>query len=142
MQPGDTLTAIARKHGISSGELQQRNPIIRNPDNIQPGWKLKLPPQTAAANDASIVNAPASAAPSRSSLPPARHTNDCSSTQTQAGSPCTAELVDVVHVTGDPYLYVLTEAQTQELRREIDRVQSLMDELEASLAAARQRVDC
>lgn len=142
VQPGDTLTAIARKHGISSGELQQRNPIIRNPDNIQPGCKLKLPPQMAAANDASIVSAPASAAPSRSSLPPARHTNDCSSTQTQAGSPCTAELVDVVHVTGDPYLYVLTEAQTQELRREIDRVQSLMDELEASLAAARQRVDC
>ena len=142
MQPGDTLTAIARQHSTSSRELQQLNPIIRNPENIQPGWKLKLPPQDAAANDASIVSAPTPADTSKSSLPPARHTDDCSSTQTQAGSPCTAELVDVVHVTGDPHLYVLTEAQAQVLKREIDRVQALMDELEASLAAARQRVDC
>ncbi|MEH6567223.1 MAG: LysM domain-containing protein [Halopseudomonas sp.] len=142
VQPGDTLTAIARQHGTSSKQLQERNPIIRSPDNIQPGWKLKLPPQDAAANDASIVSAPTPADTSRPSLPPARHTDDCSSTQTQAGSPCTAELVDVVHVTGDPHLYVLTEAQAQVLKREIDRVQALMDELEASLAAARQRVDC
>ncbi|GAA6133148.1 LysM peptidoglycan-binding domain-containing protein [Halopseudomonas sabulinigri] len=142
VQTGDTLTAIARQHGTSSKELQERNPIIRSPDNIQPGWKLKLPPRDAAANDASIVSAPTPANTSRSSLPPARHTDDCSSTQTQAGSPCTAELVDVVHVTGDPHLYVLTEEQATVLNREIDRVQALMDELEASLAAARQRVDC
>ncbi|MBA6421744.1 LysM domain-containing protein [Pseudomonas sp. 5Ae-yellow] len=142
VQSGDNLTAIARQHGTSSAELQKLNPIIRNPDNIQPGWKLKLPPRPAAANDTPILDASESGASSLASLPPARHTDDCSSTQTQAGSPCSAELIDVVHITGDPYFYVLTEAQVQDLKREIDRVQLVMTELQDALADSGQRVDC
>ncbi len=38
---GDTLTAIARKHGISLGELIKLNPQISDPNIIYPGQKIR-----------------------------------------------------------------------------------------------------
>ncbi|WOD09981.1 LysM domain-containing protein [Pseudomonas sp. NyZ704] len=142
VQQGDTLEAIARQHGTSAVALQQRNPVIRSPDHIQPGWKIKVPASAPAANDATAAVVTAASPTNADPLPPPRHADDCSTTQTQASSPCAAELVDVVHVTGDPDFYVLTEEQAQSLKREINRVQQLMNELQAMLADATQRVDC
>jgi murein DD-endopeptidase MepM/ murein hydrolase activator NlpD len=130
VQQGDTLEAIARQHGTSAGALQQRNPVIRSPDHIQPGWKIKVPASAPAANDAAAAVVTAGSLTNADPLPPPRHADDCSTTQTQASSPCAAELVDVVHITGNPDFYVLTEEQAQSLKREINRVQQT------------QRVDC
>ena len=142
VQQGDTLEAIARQHGTSAGALQQQNPVIRSPDHIQPGWKIKVPASAPAANGAAAAVVTAGSPTNADPLPPPRHADDCSTTQTQASSPCAAELVDVVHITGDPDFYVLTEEQAQSLKREINRVQQLMDELQATVANATQRMDC
>lgn len=44
VQPGDTLNAIATKHGTTLDWLQDNNPIIEgNPDHIEVGWMLTVP---------------------------------------------------------------------------------------------------
>jgi spore coat assembly protein SafA len=43
IQRGDTLSAIARQHGVSLSELLAANPQVRNPNVIYPGDKLDLP---------------------------------------------------------------------------------------------------
>src|SRR5579871_45220 len=40
---GDTLSAIARQHGVTVAELVKANPRIKSPDHIETGWVLKLP---------------------------------------------------------------------------------------------------
>lgn len=41
---GDTLSAIGQKHGVAWKEIFEANKDqIKNPDLIQPGWKLKIP---------------------------------------------------------------------------------------------------
>jgi LysM repeat protein len=40
----DTLSEIGRKHGLSWNEIYEANKdVIKDPDMIQPGWKLKIP---------------------------------------------------------------------------------------------------
>ncbi|UTH31602.1 LysM peptidoglycan-binding domain-containing protein [Ectopseudomonas hydrolytica] len=138
VQNGDTLGAIAQQHATTTSELQRLNPIIRDPNVIHAGWKLKVPDQ-AAANEA---RAPAPGQPKPQPLPPAQHSTDESSSQTQCTSQCQDELVDVAHITGDSHYYVLNERQAQALKREIQRVQTLMDELQQKLAQAAERVEC
>jgi hypothetical protein len=138
VQSGDTLGAIAQQHATTTSELQRLNPIIRDPNVIHAGWKLKIPDQ-AAANEAG-TRAPGQ--PKPQSLPPAQHSTDESSSQTQCTSQCQDELVDVAHITGDSHYYVLNERQAQALKREIQRVQALMDELRQKLAQAAERVEC
>jgi nucleoid-associated protein YgaU len=44
VQKGDNLSKIASKHGITWKDIFEANKnIIKNPDLIQPGWKLKIP---------------------------------------------------------------------------------------------------
>ena len=43
IQRGDTLSAIARQHGVSLSELLAANPQVRNPNVIYPGDKLDIP---------------------------------------------------------------------------------------------------
>lgn len=43
VKAGDTLSAIAVRHGISLADLEHANPQIRNPDVIHVGQVLKLP---------------------------------------------------------------------------------------------------
>jgi hypothetical protein len=138
VQSGDTLGAIAQQHATTTSELQRLNPIIRDPNVIHAGWKLKIPDQ-AAANEAGTW---APGQPKPQSLPPAQHSTDESSSQTQCTSQCQDELVDVAHITGDSHYYVLNERQAQALKREIQRVQALMDELRQKLAQAAERVEC
>lgn len=138
VQNGDTLGAIAQQHATTTSELQRLNPIIRDPNVIHAGWKLKVPDQ-AAANEA---NTPAPGKQTSSSLPPAQHSMDESSSQAQCTSQCQDELVDVAHITGDSHYYVLNEQQAQAVKREIQRVQTLMDELQQKLAQAVERVEC
>ncbi|MGE4405864.1 LysM peptidoglycan-binding domain-containing protein [Pseudomonas sp.] len=138
VQRGDTLGGIAQQHATSTGELQRINPIIRDPNLIQPGWKLNLPAQAAANKASSQVSTSAEARP----LPPMQHGDDPSSARAQCSSQCSDELVDVVHITGDPHYYVLSEPQAQALKREIQRVQALMDELQQKLAQAKDRIEC
>ena len=128
VQQGDTLGAIAQRHATTTSELQRINPIIRDPNVIHIGWKLKIP-----ANETHATT---------KSLPPAQHSTDESSGQTQCTSQCNDELVDVVHITGDPHYYVLNERQARSLKRETLRVQTLMDELQQKLAQASPRADC
>jgi nucleoid-associated protein YgaU len=41
---GDNLTMIGKKYGVSWKEIYEINKdIIKDPDLIQPGWKLKIP---------------------------------------------------------------------------------------------------
>lgn len=41
---GDSLSKIGKAHGISWQSIFEANKdIIKNPDLIQPGWKLKIP---------------------------------------------------------------------------------------------------
>ncbi len=50
VQPGDTLWEIAEKHygkgkGAKHTEIVKANsPPVKNPDMIQPGWVLRIPP--------------------------------------------------------------------------------------------------
>lgn len=142
VQRGDTLGGVAQQHATTTSELQKLNPIIRDPNIIQPGWKLKLPAQAAANEAPAPTNRQAGAAGEPRALPPAQHSDDSSSTQAQCAGQCNDELVDVVHITGDPHYYVLTEQQAQALKREIQRVQTLMDELQQKLAQAKDRIEC
>ena len=44
VQKGDNLSKIASKYGVSWKQIYEGNKdIIKNPDLIQPGWKLKIP---------------------------------------------------------------------------------------------------
>jgi spore coat assembly protein SafA len=45
VQPGDTLTGIAEKFGISLADLEKANPQIPNPDLIFPGEVVHIPPR-------------------------------------------------------------------------------------------------
>ena len=41
---GDNLTKIGKKYGLGWKEIYEANrDLIKNPDLIQPGWKLKIP---------------------------------------------------------------------------------------------------
>ena len=44
VESGDNLTKIGRKYGVSWKQIYEANKnVIKNPDLIQPGWKLKIP---------------------------------------------------------------------------------------------------
>jgi len=41
---GDSLSKIGKRFGVSWKEIYEANkPLIKDPDLIQPGWKLKIP---------------------------------------------------------------------------------------------------
>ncbi|MDR7372827.1 LysM peptidoglycan-binding domain-containing protein [Flavobacterium aquidurense] len=44
VKSGDSLSRIGQAHGVSWQDIFEANKdIIKNPDLIQPGWKLKIP---------------------------------------------------------------------------------------------------
>ena len=43
VQPGDTLTAIAERFGVSLADLEAANPQITNPDLIFPEQVINIP---------------------------------------------------------------------------------------------------
>jgi spore coat assembly protein SafA len=43
VQPGDTLSGIAEKFGVSLSDLERANPQIPNPDLIFPGEVIHIP---------------------------------------------------------------------------------------------------
>ena len=45
INPGDTLSGIARRFGVSLGALESANPSIRNPNLIYAGQSLNIPGQ-------------------------------------------------------------------------------------------------
>ncbi|WP_136475566.1 LysM domain-containing protein [Pseudomonas sp. DG56-2] len=122
---GDTLGAIAHKHGTTVADLQALNPSISDPNYIKPGWQLKLP-----------------GAPATVELPPPMHAHNTSSITVQGQPQCDEELVDVAHITGERDFFVLTEKQSKALKLEIDRVQTLMDALHQNLAEALPITQC
>lgn len=69
---GDTLTALASRHGVSLQRLLAANPEIRNPDLIHAGDVLKIPGAVSAAATATPRAAaqPPSAAPAPSGAAP------------------------------------------------------------------------
>ena len=145
VQAGDTLESIAKARGISQADIQAANPIIQDRNKIQAGWKLNIPgsgqptPPTsgAPAKPATVPPTTPSQARQPTELPPPQHAGDCSSAAVKGAPPCSDEVVDVVHFTGDENrLFVLTEAYSRELKTEVDRVQALMDEFHGIVAQA------
>ena len=44
VKPGDNLSKIGSKYGVTWKQIYEANKgLIKNPDLIQPGWKLKIP---------------------------------------------------------------------------------------------------
>lgn len=44
VKSGDSLSKIGSRYGVSWKEIYEANrDVIKNPDLIQPGWKLKIP---------------------------------------------------------------------------------------------------
>jgi len=43
VRAGDTMGAIAARHGVSLGALERANPQVRNPNLIYPGQRLTIP---------------------------------------------------------------------------------------------------
>ncbi|WP_301358981.1 LysM peptidoglycan-binding domain-containing protein [Stutzerimonas nitrititolerans] len=145
VQAGDTLESIAKARGISQADIQATNPIIQDRNKIQAGWKLNIPgsgqptaPTSGApAKPATVPPTTPSQARQPTELPPPQHAGDCSSAAVKGAPPCSDEVVDVVHFTGDENrLFVLTEAYSRELKTEVDRVQALMDEFHGIVARA------
>lgn len=128
---GETLSGIARQHGTTVAELQQLNPIIRNPDKINAGWTLKLPAKDEATSATDTDNSASPTTP-----PPAKHAADNSSSDSQPASKCTDPLVDVVHITGHEQFYVLSEKEQAAVKQEIAKVQKVMDQLHQSVNKA------
>ncbi len=46
VQPGDTLRSIARRFRVDFDDLRAANPQITNPDHIEPGQWIVIPPRT------------------------------------------------------------------------------------------------
>lgn len=137
VRAGDTLGSIAKAHGTSPADIQAANPIIRDRDRIQAGWNLSIPGSGQTSASANMTAATPIQEQKTTDLPPPQHAGDCSSSSVKGAPPCSDEVLDVVHFTGDGnQLFVLTEAQSRELRTEVDRVQALMDEFHGIVAAA------
>ncbi|WP_313133260.1 LysM peptidoglycan-binding domain-containing protein [Stutzerimonas nitrititolerans] len=145
VQAGDTLESIAKARGISQADIQAANPVIQDRNKIQAGWKLNLPgtgqpaapARGAPAKPATVPPTTPSQTRQQADLPPPQHAGDCSSAAVKGAPPCSDEVVDVVHFTGDENrLFVLTEAYSRELKTEVDRVQALMDEFHGIVAQA------
>lgn len=137
VRAGDTLGSIAKAHGTSPADIQAANPIIRDRDRIQAGWKLGIPGSGQTSASANMTAATPIHEQKTTGLPPPQHAGDCSSSSVKGAPPCSDEVLDVVHFTGDGnQLFVLTEAQSRELKTEVDRVQALMDEFHGIVAAA------
>lgn len=49
VKSGDTLSQIAQRFGVSTGELLQANPDLTNPDVLKAGQQLTLPAETGSA---------------------------------------------------------------------------------------------
>ncbi|NMY36091.1 MULTISPECIES: LysM domain-containing protein [unclassified Pseudomonas] len=122
---GDTLSEIARQLGVKMADLQALNPFIADPDFLREGWALRL-----------------SDTPSQPSLPPPSHDKSATCIALMGQTECDEELVEVVHITGDPYFYVLTEKQCKALKQETTRVQALMDELHQNLTNSLPVTQC
>lgn len=129
---GDTLTSIAYWHNIMLDDLLKLNPQVTDADFIRVGWTLKLPIK------APPPEPPAPPAP----LPPAVYENCATQIAVEGQPECAQELVDVVHVIGEPHFYVLTEAQTKALNKQVDKVHRLMEELHRNLAEATPARNC
>lgn len=137
VRAGDTLGSIAKAHGTGPGDIQAANPIIQDRDKIQAGWKLSIPGSGQTSASANMTAATPIQEQKTTGLPPPQHAGDCSSSSVKGAPPCSDEVLDVVHFTGDGnQLFVLTEAQSRELKTEVDRVQALMDEFHGIVAAA------
>lgn len=66
VKPGDTMSEIARRNGMSVQQLAQANPQIRNPNLIYPGQQINVPAPTGP-----IVIAPRAPAAAQAASAPA-----------------------------------------------------------------------
>lgn len=124
VKSGDTLGSIAAANKCSVADLRALNPIITDSNHIKTGWALKLPDTSAKA------------------MPPPKHADNQSTTAVKGAVECKDELVEVIHITGEEHFYILTEKESNALKKESDLVKKLMDELHQNLASATEAGKC
>ena len=124
VKSGDTLGSIAAANKCSVADLRALNPIITDPNHIKTGWALNLPATSAKA------------------MPPPKHADNQSTTAVKGAVECKDELVEVIHITGEEHFYILTEKESNALKKQSDLVKKLMDELHQNLASATEAAKC
>ncbi|BEH13807.1 LysM peptidoglycan-binding domain-containing protein [Marinobacter shengliensis] len=127
VQFGDTLSQIAQLHNVSVSQIQELNPMIENPDQIQEGWKLDLPAENGDAHNPG-------------NLPPSRSANDNTSTDASC-TECQLEYVELVHITGEEgAVHALTERQCNDLISAVEELQLPLIGLQSAEGQSDERV--
>jgi len=115
VQPGETISQLARQYGVTAVDLQSYNPFIGDPNQPpKAGWRLEIPERRFANQDA---------------MPEPKAQNSTDTGQSKARQ-CDQEYTEVIHVTGETeQAYLLTPALSRRVSEATSRLANIMAEL-------------
>jgi hypothetical protein len=124
---GENLNDLAARYGCTLAELWELNQSIRWNPFLCDNWGIRIPTDPLP--------------PPLPALPPPSFTKSDCLTLSPVPS-CQQELVDVVHITGEPHFYVLTQKESKALKQEIAIVGNVMDDYRTMMEGAKAAIDC